>query len=109
MPPTRAVGYVRVSTDQQAEHGISLESQQERLTAYVKLYELQLVDVVVDAGISAATLDRPGLKCALGMLKSGAADALLVVKLDRLTRSLRDLGTLVKRSSFTTSSASAAP
>ena len=94
--PTRAVAYVRVSTLQQADEGVSLEAQTDRLKQYAKLYELELVDVVVDAGASAATLDRPGLKRALGMLKSDAADALLVVKLDRLTRSLRDLGTLVE-------------
>lgn len=97
MPRTRAVAYVRVSTEQQAEHGVSLEAQQEKLKAYAALYELDLVDVVVDAGASAATLDRPGLKRALRMLKTGAADALLVVKLDRLTRSVRDLGVLVER------------
>lgn len=50
----------------------------------------------MDAGASAKTLDRPGLNQALGMMKAGKADALLVVKLDRLTRSVRDLGTLVE-------------
>ena len=48
--------------------------------------------MIVDAGESAKHLDRPGLQRALGMLKRGEADALLVVKLDRLTRSVRDLG-----------------
>jgi DNA invertase Pin-like site-specific DNA recombinase len=51
----------------------------------------------VDAGVSAKTLDRPGLTKALGMLRTGKAEALLVVKLDRLTRSVRDLGELVER------------
>ena len=50
-----------------------------------------------DAGESAKSLDRPGLQRALGMLKAGEAEALLVVKLDRLTRSVVDLGTLVER------------
>lgn len=42
-------------------------------------------------------MDRPGLQRALGMLKAGDAEALLVVKLDRLTRSVADVGTLVER------------
>jgi site-specific DNA recombinase len=52
--------------------------------------------VIVDAGVSAKTLDRPGLQRALGMLRKGQANALLVAKLDRLTRSVKDLGTLVE-------------
>ena len=94
---TRAVAYVRVSTEKQADAGQSLEAQQAKVTAYAGLYDLELVEVIVDAGASAKTLDRPGLTRALAMLKSGQADALVVVKLDRLTRSVRDLGELVDR------------
>lgn len=93
---TRTVAYVRVSTDKQADHGVSLDAQQAKIRAYAGLYGLELVDVIVDAGVSAKTLERPGLQRALGMLRDGAADALLVVKLDRLTRSVRDLGELVE-------------
>src|SRR6266699_1866769 len=93
---TRAVGYIRVSTDKQAEHGISLEAQHAKLTQYAALYDIELVDIIVDAGVSAKSLNRPGLQRALGMLRKGQADALLVAKLDRLTRSTRDLGTLVE-------------
>jgi len=96
MSKTRAVAYVRVSTEKQADAGQSLEAQQAKLSAYASLYELELVEVVVDAGVSAKTLNRPGLQRALAMLKSGAASALVVVKLDRLTRSVRDLGELVE-------------
>lgn len=56
-----------------------------------------LVDVIVDAGVSAKTLNRPGLTRALEALDGGEAEALLVVKLDRLTRSVRDLGLLIDR------------
>jgi len=93
---TRAVGYVRVSTEQQADHGVSLEAQEAKLRQYAALYGLELVGVRVDAGESAKTLDRPALGSALEMLRSGRADALLVVKLDRLTRSVRDLGVLLE-------------
>ena len=93
---TRAIAYVRVSTDKQAEHGVSLDAQRAKLDAYAALYDLDLVAVEVDAA-SACDLDRPALTRALADLRAGRADALLVVKLDRLTRSVRDLGELVDR------------
>jgi DNA invertase Pin-like site-specific DNA recombinase len=93
---TKAVGYIRVSTDKQAEHGVSLEAQQAKIEAYAQLYDVELVDIIIDAGVSAKTLERPGLQKALGMLRKGQANALLVAKLDRLTRSVKDLGTLVE-------------
>jgi site-specific DNA recombinase len=95
-PQVRTVAYVRVSTDKQVEHGLSLDAQQAKLVAYATLYELDLVAIEVDAGVSAKTLQRPALQRALGTLKAGQAEALLVVKLDRLTRSVRDLGVLVE-------------
>lgn len=88
--------YIRVSTDKQATEGDSLEAQREKAAAYATLYGLTVVEVIVDAGESAKTLDRPGLTRALEMLRDGAAGALLVCKLDRLTRSVRDLGELVE-------------
>ena len=91
----KVVAYLRVSTDKQAASGLSLEAQRSKAEAYCGLYDLELVAVEVDAGLSAKTLDRPALTRALDMLRTGAAGALLVVKLDRLTRSVRDLGTLV--------------
>src|SRR6266849_2765917 len=93
---TRTVAYLRVSTEKQADKGVSLEAQRAKVEAYAQLYDLELVDVVVDAGVSAKTLDRPGLQRALEMLKTGQAEALLVVKLDRLTRSVVHLGQLVE-------------
>jgi DNA invertase Pin-like site-specific DNA recombinase len=93
---TKAVGYIRVSTEKQADHGVSLEAQHAKLTAYAQLYDLELVEVIVDAGVSAKTLDREGLQRALSMLRKGQASALLVAKLDRLTRSVKDMGTLVE-------------
>jgi DNA invertase Pin-like site-specific DNA recombinase len=92
---TKTIAYLRVSTDKQADKGVSLDAQRAKVEAYASLYDLELVEVVVDAGVSAKTLDRPGLSRALDMLRTGKADALLVVKLDRLTRSVRDLGDLI--------------
>jgi DNA invertase Pin-like site-specific DNA recombinase len=95
--PTRTIAYLRVSTDKQADRGVSLDAQRGKVKAYAELYDLELAEVIVDAGESAKSLDRPGLQRALRMLKRGEAEALLVVKLDRLTRSVVDLGTLVER------------
>jgi site-specific DNA recombinase len=95
--PTRAVAYVRVSTDKQADKGVSLEAQQAKVKAYAELYNLEIVETIIEAGVSAKTLERPGLQRALTLLRGRDADALLVVKLDRLTRSVRDLGELVDK------------
>lgn len=92
----RVIGYIRVSTEQQADQGNSLEAQRSKIEAYAQLYGLELVRVEIDAGLSASSLERPALRSALADLDSGAADALLVVKLDRLTRSVRDLCDLVE-------------
>ena len=91
---TKAIGYIRVSTDKQAEQGVSLDAQREKLEAYAKLYDIDLIDMVIEQG-SAKCLQREGLQSALNRLGQDA-DALLVVKLDRLTRSVADLGRLVE-------------
>ena len=90
----RAVGYVRVSTEQQATEGVSLEAQQVRIRAHCVSQDIELVDIVIDEGFSAKSLDRPGIKRALAMLSGNQANAIVVVKLDRLTRSVKDLGYL---------------
>jgi DNA invertase Pin-like site-specific DNA recombinase len=94
--PTRTIAYLRVSTEKQADRGVSLEAQRAKAEAYAQLYDLELVEVIVDAGVSAKTLDRPGLQRALTLLRSGQAEALLVAKLDRLTRSVVHLGELLE-------------
>ena len=90
-----AIGYVRVSTEQQAAEGVSLEAQRRKVAAYCDLYGFELVRIEADAGASASTLKRDGLQRALNALEAGEADALVVVKLDRLTRSVRDLDNLL--------------
>ena len=94
--PQTAIGYVRVSTQEQATDGVSLDAQRDRLRAYCKLHGLKLIDIKADEGYSGSTLDRPGLQAALQLLRRGRANTLLVVKLDRLSRSLRDVCTLVE-------------
>ena len=94
----KVLGYVRVSTREQADDGVSLDAQREKLQAYSKAMDLELVMIEEDAGVSAKTIkDRPGLLAALQALQDGKAEGILVCKLDRLTRSVRDLGDLVER------------
>jgi len=93
---TRAIGYVRVSTDDQVREGVSLDVQEARIRAYCEAKGWQLFAVVRDEGKSAKDLKRPGLQEILGALpkRQRCFDVLVVVKLDRLTRSVRDLGNL---------------
>ena len=93
----RVVGYLRVSSESQATEGVSLDAQRTKLAAYCHALDLELVALEADEGVSAKTLRRPGLQRALAALEEGRADAVLVTKLDRLTRSVRDLGDLVER------------
>ncbi len=90
-----AIGYVRVSTQEQATEGVSLDAQRDKLQSYCRSNAIRLVDIAADEGISGSTLERPGLQSALRMIERGRANTLIVVKLDRLSRSLRDVCTLV--------------
>lgn len=92
---TKAISYIRVSTDKQADLGVSLEAQRAKNLNYADLYDIQIITEHIDSGESARTLDRPGLQAALHELRTGKATALLVTKLDRLTRSVKDLGILL--------------
>ena len=94
---TKAVGYVRVSSEQQASEGVSLDAQRHRLRDYCRAMDIELVDIISDEGYSASSLKRPGLQAALSMLRQGKATTLIVVKLDRLTRCVKDLGTLCEQ------------
>jgi len=89
----RVVGYVRVSSEGQATEGVSLDAQRVKLAAYCTAMDFELVALEADEGVSAKTLRRPGLQRALAALEEGRADAVLVTKLDRLTRSVRTWAT----------------
>jgi DNA invertase Pin-like site-specific DNA recombinase len=85
----RAIGYVRVSTDDQASSGLGLDAQRATITAEA-LKRGWDVTWVEDAGHSAGTLKRPGVTTALNLLAKGEAQVLVVAKLDRLSRSVQD-------------------
>jgi site-specific DNA recombinase len=91
----KAVGYCRVSTEDQAQFGVSLLSQKEKIEQYSKLYNIEIVEVIEDAGISAKSFNRPGVQRVLSMMKQKSVDAVIVAKLDRLTRSVRDLADII--------------
>lgn len=93
---TKAVIYVRVSTDKQADSGLSLEAQRSRCIQYAALYDIDIVEVVSDVQ-SAKDLERPGLDKVQEHLKNGTANAVLITDLDRLTRSVEDGINLVKK------------
>ena len=93
-----AVGYIRVSTDAQADHGVSLETQRESLTAYALMSKLNLVEVVADKGVSASIplADRAGGARLLGLVKDRTAEHVVAVKLDRLFRDTLDMLTMTR-------------
>lgn len=95
MRGNRVIGYVRVSTDEQAATGVSLDGQRHRLRAYCEAHGLDLVGVEADEGLSARTTNRPALQRVLAALRAREADGLVAVKLDRLSRSTRDVLDLV--------------
>ena len=92
----RAVGYVRVSTEEQAREGLSLAAQESRIKAYCEAKGWELVRVYRDEGYSGKDLRRPGIQALIRDLKADGIDVVVVLKLDRLTRSVRDLGALIE-------------
>ena len=90
----RVALYIRVSTQEQAENGNSLEFQKEKLEAYCKIHEYKIVGEYVDAGVSGAKFNRP----ALDRLKDDVdkIDVVLIYKLDRLSRSIKDTMLLIE-------------
>lgn len=91
------IGYIRVSTDKQADEGLSLDAQRARIQGMAMAQGISLADVIVDAGVSAKSLDRPGMARLLSLVDAGAVQTILVAKLDRLTRSVGDLIALLER------------
>jgi site-specific DNA recombinase len=85
------VAYCRVSTEEQAEEGYSIEGQADKLRAYANLRGLGEVVVIEDPGRSGKDMKRPGLQQLLGAVDAGHVDHILVWRLDRLSRNLGDL------------------
>lgn len=93
----RVIGYLRVSTQDQAESGLGMEAQRSDISA-VAGHKGWDVTWHRDDGYTGSNLDRPALTAALLALRNGEADALVVSKLDRVSRSLVDFAGLLERS-----------
>jgi len=95
----QAVGYVRVSTSEQADSGLGLQAQRSSIRAEAQRRGWTLVGIEEDAGASGKSLvGRAGLEAALALVEAGDAEALIVAKLDRLSRSLLDFAALMAQS-----------
>jgi site-specific DNA recombinase len=93
----KTIGYVRVSSDKQADRGVSLEAQAEKIRAMAVVHNAELLDIIVDGGESAKSLNRPGMERLLALVDAGEVQTVIIAKLDRLTRSVKDLCTLLER------------
>lgn len=91
-PTNRVAVYVRVSTEEQARGGVSLEAQEATARAYLAMRGLELAELVVDAGVSAGAplATRPGGARVLELVRSGAVAGVVACKLDRLFRDCGD-------------------
>lgn len=94
---TNVVAYLRVSTEEQATSGLGLDAQRTAINAEATRRGWTVVGLYEDAGVSASRKARPGLDAALAALSRGEAHALVVMKLDRLARSLTGYAKIVER------------
>ena len=88
--------YIRVSTEDQAREGFSLGEQEEKLRQLCKYKDFEIYKIYKDAGISVKNMkDRPAFQQMLEDMKVGKLNYIVAYKLDRVTRSVRDLEVLI--------------
>jgi len=92
----KAIGYIRVSTEDQAREGISLENQEAKIRAYASINDFELVEVIRDGGASGKDLERKGVAKLLDLVERGKVGAVIVLKLDRLSRRTLDTLSLIE-------------
>lgn len=92
----RACVYIRVSTAEQATGGYSIEEQERMCKAAIESKGWEYVGTYSDPGVSGRTMERAGLQRMLTEIKSGNVDAVVIYKLDRLSRKQRDTMTLIE-------------
>src|SRR5260370_23748094 len=93
----KAIGYVRVSTEKQADHGVALEAKEAKIRARAFVQGAEIIELIVDGGESAKNLNRPGMERLLALVDQGKVQTVIIAKLDRLTRSVKDLAELLER------------
>ncbi len=82
----KTIAYVRVSTEDQARDGVSLDAQEARIGAYCVAMGFGVSEIIRDAGESAKSLQRPGMAKILAGVRDGSIGHVVVLKLDRLTQ-----------------------
>ena len=90
-PPRKTLGYCRVSTEEQAREGVSLEAQEEQIRHYCDLYDLDLFEVLRDEGQSGKDMDRPAIQDLMSHVEAGEVQAVVFYKLDRVGRNTIDI------------------
>src|SRR5438093_7475907 len=90
----RAAIYTRVSTDEQAREGASLDTQEERCRALVTERNDRVMQVFKEEGYSGSRIDRPALDQLREFVKGGKCDCVIAYDTDRLARKLALLGML---------------
>ncbi len=95
----KAIGYTRCSTNEQADSGLGLDSQAERIKAYCTMRGIDLADIITDAGVSGGKplASRDGGQRLLSALKGRQAESVVMLKLDRMFRNAGDCLTTVER------------
>lgn len=95
---TKVIGYIRVSTDEQAREGFSLDNQRKDIAEFCKYKGWELLDIFSDEGISGAGMnERIGLLKALKLIQNKNIDYLVVWKLSRLSRKVADVVKITER------------
>lgn len=92
----KACVYTRVSTQEQATEGYSIEEQERLCKAGLESKGWQYVGTFSDPGISGRTMNRPGLQDMIEKIKAGEIEAVVIYKLDRLSRKQRDTMTIIE-------------
>ena len=92
----RAAVYTRVSTAEQANEGYSIEEQERRCKAQIESKGWRYIGTYSDPGVSGRTMERDGLKALIADIESGKVEAVVVYKLDRLSRKQKDTMTIIE-------------
>lgn len=91
----RIATYARVSTEEQATDGVSLDAQESRCRMWADLHGATVVESIIDAGVSGKTMKRDGIARMRSLVNAGEVDTVVVTELSRLTRSAKDFANVV--------------
>lgn len=88
--------YIRVSTEEQAREGVSLQAQKNKCLLQAELSELNVTHIIEDAGVSAKSTNRAGYQQLMELIKSGEVQSVIIFKLDRIHRDVSNLNHFIK-------------